>query len=116
MADALANEQIEPPTPEPTSRLLADSAAYSPAQGFVDEVFAAPGSARDHATGLVSTLDRMGRLVLMDLGRRRDETFRQQGITFAISDPSGAAQTGRSRSTSFPGSSRRTSGMRSSAA
>ena len=28
----------------------------------------------------------------MDLGRRRDETFRQQGITFAISDPSGAAQ------------------------
>ena len=46
MADALANEQIEPPTPEPTSRLLADSAAYSPAEGFVDEVFDAPGSAR----------------------------------------------------------------------
>ena len=34
----------------------------------------------------------MGRMVLMDLGRRRDEAFRQQGITFAISDPSGAAQ------------------------
>ena len=90
MFDALADEQQQPVTSAP--RLLADSAAYAPRDGFVDEVFAGPGTARDHAAGLVSTLDRMGRLVLMDLGRRRDEAFRQQGITFAISDPSGGAQ------------------------
>ena len=40
---------------------------------------------------LVSTLDAMGRTTMVDLGRRRDEIFRQQGITFAIADPDGAS-------------------------
>ena len=64
---------------------------YEAPAGFIDEVFDGPGTPRPHAADLASSLDRMGRLVLMDLGRRRDEIFRQQGITFAISDPSGTA-------------------------
>ena len=90
MTGALADEQSEPAVP--ASTLVGESSVYMLRDGFVDEVFASRGAPREHAAELVSSLDRMGRLVLMDLGRRRDETFRQQGITFAISDPSGAAQ------------------------
>ena len=114
MTGALADEQSEPAV------LRVDPgrgiSVYSLRDGFVDEVFAAHGAPRDHAAGLVSSLDRMGRLVLMDLGRRRDETFRQQGITFAISDPSGAAQDRPFPLDLVPRISRRTSGRRSSAA
>src|SRR4051794_17081204 len=79
-------------TPSAThSRLVGDSNEYAPTPGFADELFASPGVPRDHAADLVSTLDGMGRLTLVDLGRRRDEIFRQQGITFAIVDPDGAS-------------------------
>ena len=45
---------------------------------------------------------------MVDLGRRRDEIFRQQGITFAIADPDGAEQPGapvpaRPRAADHPG-------------
>jgi uncharacterized circularly permuted ATP-grasp superfamily protein len=82
------------PDPESTDvmpHLVGDSREYAPADGFVDELFAGIGAPREHAAELVGTLDGMGRVVLTDLGRRRDEIFRQQGITFAISGPSGAA-------------------------
>jgi uncharacterized circularly permuted ATP-grasp superfamily protein len=72
------------------TQLVGDSREYAPAQGFIDELFADTGVPRKHAAELITTLDGMGRVVLTDLGRRRDEIFRQQGITFAISDPSGA--------------------------
>jgi uncharacterized circularly permuted ATP-grasp superfamily protein len=69
-----------------TPALVGVSGEYDPQAGYVDELFAAPGVPHEHAGALVSTLDRMGRLTLTELGRRRDELFRQQGITFAISD------------------------------
>jgi uncharacterized circularly permuted ATP-grasp superfamily protein len=72
------------------AQLVGDSREYAPAPGFVDELFADTGVPRKHAANLVTTLDGMGRVVLTELGHRRDEIFRQQGITFAISDPSGA--------------------------
>ena len=81
----------EPDSPAVTPRLVGDSREYAPAQGFIDELFADVGAPREHAADLVGTLDGMGRVVLTDLGRRRDEIFRQQGITFAISDPGGIA-------------------------
>ena len=79
----------EPRTSTGARRRLERVRARPP--GFVDELFAAPGTPREHAADLVSTLDGMGRLTLVDLGRRRDEIFRQQGITFAITDPDGAS-------------------------
>ncbi len=75
----------------PPSRLVGDSREYTPTPGFADELFASHGTPREHAEDLVSTLDGMGRLTLVDLGRRRDEIFRQQGITFAIVDPDGSS-------------------------
>src|ERR671910_1025513 len=78
-------------SPDAARQLVGDSRQYAPAEGFIDELFAHPGKPREHAAELVSTLDGMGRVVLTDLGRRRDEIFRQQGITFAISDPGGTA-------------------------
>ena len=77
--------------PEQAPALVGESSEYEPDAGFVDELFAARGTPRDHAAGLVSALDGMGRVTLVDLGRRRDEIFRQQGITFAIADPDGAS-------------------------
>jgi uncharacterized circularly permuted ATP-grasp superfamily protein len=92
MERSLARNQEHPVAPQAAEQhLVGDSADYAPPEGFADEVFAGRGTPRDHAGKLVDSLDRMGRLVLMELGRRRDETFRQQGITFAISDPSGTA-------------------------
>lgn len=89
MRESLAHEPDTPLPPHP-SRLVGESSEYEPLEGFVDELFTARGVAREHAADLVSSLDSMGRLTLVDLGRRRDEIFRQQGITFAISDPDGA--------------------------
>ncbi len=80
--------------PEQAPALVGESSEYEPEAGFVDELFAARGTPREHAADLVSTLDGMGRLTLVDLGRRRDEIFRQQGITFAIADPDGASNAG----------------------
>src|SRR3954471_19584095 len=77
--------------PEQAPALVGESSEYEPDAGFVDELFATRGTPRDHAAGLVSALDVMGRSTLVDLGRRRDEIFRQQGITFAIADPDGAS-------------------------
>ena len=91
MGGPLARRQehlTEAPEVEPR---LGGSAEYAAPDGFYDEIFEPTGRPREHASGLVESLDRMGRLVLIDLGRRRDETFRQQGITFAISDPDGSA-------------------------
>ena len=76
---------------EQAPAMVGESSEYEPASGFVDELFAQRGTPREHAAGLVSTLDGMGRVTLVDLGRRRDEIFRQQGITFAIADPDGAS-------------------------
>ena len=76
---------------EQAPAMVGESSEYEPASGFVDELFAERGTPREHAAGLVSTLDGMGRVTLVDLGRRRDEIFRQQGITFAIADPDGAS-------------------------
>jgi uncharacterized circularly permuted ATP-grasp superfamily protein len=73
-----------------SARLVGESSSYTPYDGFVDELFCARGVPREQAAALVSTLDAMGRLTLVDLGRRRDEIFRQQGITFAITGPDGA--------------------------
>jgi uncharacterized circularly permuted ATP-grasp superfamily protein len=61
------------------------------AEGFADELFESAGVPRAHAAALVQSLDAMGRLTMIDLGRRRDEIFKQQGITFAITDPDGAS-------------------------
>jgi uncharacterized circularly permuted ATP-grasp superfamily protein len=72
------------------TRLAGESSAYVPVEGFADELFSAPGAPRPYAEDLISTLDAMGRVTLVDLGRRRDEIFRQQGITFAISGPDGS--------------------------
>jgi uncharacterized circularly permuted ATP-grasp superfamily protein len=84
----------EAPATDPAaapSRLVGNSSEYEPTPGFADELFESHGKPRGHAADLISTLDAMGRLTLVDLGRRRDEIFRQQGITFAIVDPDGAS-------------------------
>ena len=88
MREKLGQMPDDPQT-APT-RLVGESSNYRPYEGFVDELFSAPGVPREQAADLVSTLDSMGRLTLVDLGRRRDEIFRQQGITFAITGPDGA--------------------------
>ena len=81
-----------PEQAQPARRLVGESSTYEPAEGFVDELFAGPGAPREHADDLVSTLDGIGRLSMVDLGRRRDEIFRQQGITFAITGPDGSVR------------------------
>ena len=80
----LAQDPQQAPAP------IGESSEYEPDAGF-DELFASRGVPREHAAGLISALDGMGRVTLVDLGRRRDEIFRQQGITFAIADPDGAS-------------------------
>src|SRR6266545_3451583 len=61
----------------------------SSARTTVDELFAGLGEPREHASSLVDGLDRMGRFMLMELGKRRDVAFTQQGITFEIAGNDG---------------------------
>ncbi|HEY2602779.1 MAG TPA: circularly permuted type 2 ATP-grasp protein [Thermoleophilaceae bacterium] len=65
-------------------------ARYVPADGFFDEVFAAPGAPRIHAAALADALERIGTARLAAAGERRDAIFVQQGITF---DATGADET-----------------------
>jgi uncharacterized circularly permuted ATP-grasp superfamily protein len=69
--------------------IVGESGGYEPPGGVVDELFAGPGEPRDHATSLVESLDRMGPSMLMELGKRRDAAFTQQGITFEIAGADG---------------------------
>ncbi len=93
MRETLAHDSKQAPSPPPTtsSRLVGESSDYELAEGFADELFASAGVPREHAATLVRSLDAIGRSTLIDLGRRRDEIFKQQGITFAITDPDGAS-------------------------
>jgi uncharacterized circularly permuted ATP-grasp superfamily protein len=68
---------------------VTESGSYEPPAGVVDELFAGPGEPREHASNLVEGLDRMGRFMLMELGKRRDIAFTQQGITFEIASNDG---------------------------
>jgi uncharacterized circularly permuted ATP-grasp superfamily protein len=90
MRESLAQMPDEAQFPSP-ARLVGESSTYEPTDGFVDELFASAGIPRAHAAELISALDSMGRLTMVDLARRRDEIFRQQGITFAITGPDGSA-------------------------
>ena len=74
---------------------MREPGSYEPRSGIVDELFEGPGRPRPHAAELIEALDRMGRFVLTDLGRRRDSIFTQQGITFEIAGSDG--QPGRDR-------------------
>ena len=67
--------------------LAAVSSEYETPPGFVDELFDEAGEPREHARELVASLDRMGRVPLLELGRRRDRAFTQRGITFEITSP-----------------------------
>ncbi len=71
---------------------------YSPAPGFFDELFEAPGTPRPAAAGLTSVLASLGRDRLRSAAERRDAIFVQQGITFDASGPDG----GQSRDRPFP--------------
>jgi uncharacterized circularly permuted ATP-grasp superfamily protein len=66
-----------------------ESGSYEPPGGVVDELFSGVGEPREHASNLVDGLDRMGRFMLMELGKRRDLAFTQQGITFEIAGSDG---------------------------
>ena len=79
-----------PETPSIPGPLVGESSSTSPTRGSSTSCSPRPACPASHAADLVSTLDSMGRVTLVDLGRRRDEIFRQQGITFAITDPDGA--------------------------
>src|SRR5882724_564499 len=68
-----------------------ESGGYEPRGGVIDELFAGAGEPREHASSLVEGLDRMGRFMLMDLGKRRDVAFTQQGITFEIAGNDGGS-------------------------
>jgi uncharacterized circularly permuted ATP-grasp superfamily protein len=68
-----------------------ESGGYEPPDGVVDELFAGLGEPRDHASSLVDGLDRLGRFMLMELGKRRDVAFTQQGITFEIAGNDGGS-------------------------
>jgi uncharacterized circularly permuted ATP-grasp superfamily protein len=56
--------------------------AYTPADGFFDELFDEDGTPRPHAAALAAGLQALGRDRLAAAGRRRDAIFVQQGITF----------------------------------
>jgi uncharacterized circularly permuted ATP-grasp superfamily protein len=72
------------------SEPLTAARAYSSREGFLDEVFSAPGGApAPHAADLVAALDRMGPDHLAAAGRRRDAIFMQQGITFELTGEDG---------------------------
>src|SRR5689334_5345884 len=60
---------------------------YATGPGFFDETFAEDGSAREHATALVTALEGLGPEALASAGRRRDAIFMQQGITFDAAGP-----------------------------
>jgi uncharacterized circularly permuted ATP-grasp superfamily protein len=62
--------------------IVREPAVYRPPAGFHDEVFAPGGVPRQHASALVAELSRLGPEQLVAAGRRRDDTFVQQGITF----------------------------------
>jgi len=55
--------------------------------GSYDEVFAAPGQPRAHASALAGALAELGPDALADAGRMRDSIFMQQGITFDAGGP-----------------------------
>lgn len=76
----------------PPQSVAGVSGSYEVPQGFADELFATGREPRDHARELISNLDRMGRVSLLDLGRRRDRAFTQRGITFEITSPDGRAR------------------------
>jgi uncharacterized circularly permuted ATP-grasp superfamily protein len=79
--------------PDQAPRPLATvSSEYRTPAGFADEVFGNAGSPHAHARELIASLDRMGRMSLLDLGRRRDRAFTQRGITFEITSPNGEAR------------------------
>jgi uncharacterized circularly permuted ATP-grasp superfamily protein len=73
----------------PPHTIAAVSSEYEPQDGFVDELFAGPGTPREHAQDLIASLDRMGRHALVEVGRQRDRAFTQQGITFQITSADG---------------------------
>jgi uncharacterized circularly permuted ATP-grasp superfamily protein len=70
---------------------VGESSDYSPLPGFRDELFADAGRPREHAASLLASLDLIGRLELSNLGRRRDQIFTQQGITFEVAGADGAS-------------------------
>lgn len=65
---------------------------YEPIPGYVDEMFTADGEPRPHAARLAESLDRLGRLTMMELARMRERAATQRGITFEITGPDGIAQ------------------------
>jgi uncharacterized circularly permuted ATP-grasp superfamily protein len=65
---------------------------YAPEGASYDEMFSAPGVARDHVGRLVDDLEALGRDRLVAAGDRRDAIFMQQGITFALVGEGGAAR------------------------
>jgi uncharacterized circularly permuted ATP-grasp superfamily protein len=69
--------------------LTGSGSEYEPREGFVDELFDPSGAPRPHGHELISSLDRMGRVALMDVGRRRDRIFTQRGVTFEITSADG---------------------------
>ena len=81
-----------PTLDEPARPLAAVSSEYGVPAGFADELFAADGAPRDHARALIESLDRLGRVSLLELGQRRDRAFTQRGITFEITSPDGRAR------------------------
>src|SRR5918999_2168425 len=88
MEAARPGSELETPPRSPAAL----SGDYEIPPGFTDELFAPGGEPRDHARELISSLDRMGRVSLLDLGRRRDRAFTQRGITFEITSPDGRAR------------------------
>ena len=75
--DVASGSTTTPPGPAP----------YVPVGDFHDELFQAPGRARDFAAPLVESLARLGPDGLAAAGRRRDAIFVQQGITFEAAGP-----------------------------
>jgi uncharacterized circularly permuted ATP-grasp superfamily protein len=71
--------------------LVGESSDYAPLAGYRDELFAGPGEPRDYASALLASLKGIGRLELSNLGRRRDQIFTQQGITFEVAGADGAS-------------------------
>src|SRR5919198_6267732 len=74
-----------------TRPLVGESSDYAPLDGFRDELFAGAGEVRGHASSLLNSLDLIGRLELSNIGRRRDQIFTQQGITFEVAGPDGGS-------------------------
>ncbi|MDX8152869.1 circularly permuted type 2 ATP-grasp protein [Patulibacter brassicae] len=64
---------------------------YESPQGIYDEAVTADGTPRDHADRLMSAVGALEPEQLAALGRRRDRTFLQAGITFDTIGPDGQA-------------------------